>query len=195
MGLIMNTGFREAQWKILEAFAKQPDSFALTGGSDLELFYLNHRFSRDLDFFSPQYNLREIEGLVFRFEKYYKKSIILENELLADGKAKVRFYSLEVKDSSMPLKIDFIEDVYFSKPVINEIKGIPVYAVEQIYIQKILAIIGTQITIDAIGRESITGRSEARDIIDLYFLSLKIFPLHQFLKKLQRNQQRGLVQW
>jgi predicted nucleotidyltransferase component of viral defense system len=191
----MDIRLREAQLKILEAFSKQPDSFALAGGTALELFYLNHRFSRDLDFFSPQYNLAEIEGLVSRFEKYYGKNIVLENELLAAGKARVRFYSLEVKGSSMPLKMDFVEDVHFSRPAINKIKGVPVYAVEQIYVQKILAIVCTQFTVDAIGRERITGRNEARDVVDLYFLSRKVLPLRQFLKKIQRNQQRGLVQW
>ena len=29
----------------------------------------------------------------------------------------------------------------------------------------------------------------------LYFLSRKVLPLRQFLRKIQRNQQRGLIQW
>lgn len=47
----MDTAIRQAQLKILEAFSKSSKTFALSGGTALELFYLKHRFSRDLDFF------------------------------------------------------------------------------------------------------------------------------------------------
>jgi len=191
----MDSKIREAQWKILEAFAVHPESFALAGGSALELFYLHHRFSRDLGFFSPRFSLHEIDDLIKKFENHYGKQIVMENELFADGMAKVRSYYVEVQGSPLPLKIDLVEDIYFPKPAINKINAVPVYAVEQIYIQKILTIIGAQLTINAIGRQAITGRHEARDVIDLYYLSQNILPFHQFLKRIQRNQQRGVVQW
>jgi predicted nucleotidyltransferase component of viral defense system len=49
----MDKIIRQAQLEALRAFARTTKSFALSGGTALELFYLKHRFSRDLDFFSP----------------------------------------------------------------------------------------------------------------------------------------------
>ncbi len=48
---------------------------------------------------------------------------------------------------------------------------------------------------DELGREVPAGRKEARDIIDVYYLSKKIMPLHNFLKTINRQYQRGMVQW
>lgn len=39
------------QTKVLETLKPVMDSFYLTGGTALGRFYLNHRFSEDLDFF------------------------------------------------------------------------------------------------------------------------------------------------
>lgn len=47
----MDLKIRKAQKKILGIFAKRTRSFALAGGTALELYYLYHRFSFDLDFF------------------------------------------------------------------------------------------------------------------------------------------------
>ena len=48
---------------------------------------------------------------------------------------------------------------------------------------------------DEMGREAATGRSEARDVFDVYYLSKKIEPLHKFIKKIDHQYQRGIVQW
>jgi len=42
---------RRIQLKVLQEFSKLSKTFALSGGTALELFYLGHRFSKDLDFF------------------------------------------------------------------------------------------------------------------------------------------------
>jgi predicted nucleotidyltransferase component of viral defense system len=55
----MDQRLRETQLKCLKAFSQTAKTFALTGGTALELYYLNHRFSADLDFFSPAYDLKE----------------------------------------------------------------------------------------------------------------------------------------
>lgn len=191
----MDLKIRKAQKKILDIFAKRARNFALAGGTALELYYLHHRFSFDLDFFSPEYGLAEIGALAAEFRKAAKYKIKLESEFIAAGRAKVRFYTMPVEGSARPLKIDFVEDTLFTKPMIKRFAGVPVYSVENIYIQKLVAIAGTQPEIDEIGRQFTRGRREARDIFDLYMLSMKIKPLHIFLKNASNVIQKGIIHW
>ena len=186
---------RETQMKLLKAFAGSAGTFALAGGTALELYYLKHRFSRDLDFFSPKYETKEIEIIINKFSKALGAPLKFENELVASNKAKVRFYSAPVKGSDTPLKIDFIEDAFIKTPAIINFEGVPVYSAKNIYFQKIIALVGSFLIIDELGREIPAGRKEVRDIVDLYYLSKKIEPLHTFLKTLDRQYQRGIIQW
>ena len=191
----MDKRIREAQNKILEAFSEQKSSFALSGGSALELYYLHHRFSFDLDFFSPAYNYKEIEELISIFGSYLKRKIRFEAEFVSSSHARVRFYTMKVPNSARPLKFDFVEDVIFKSPSIKRFKGVRVYDVENIYFQKICAVTGTDLKEDEIGREITRGRNEARDAFDIYMLSKKIRPLHVFLKEVPAQQQRGMIHW
>jgi len=192
----MENALRDAQFIALKAFAKTGKTgFALAGGTALELFYLKHRFSRDLDFFSPKYDLKAIKEIVSSVSHALNTAVNLENEFTAPNHAKVRFYSAKTKSSPLPLKIDFIEDVFFSRPKINNFKGIPVYSAKNIYAQKIFALTGSKPGEDKIGRQKTTGRNESRDIFDVYCLSKKIEPLHKFMKHLGRQCQRGIIQW
>jgi len=193
--ITMDAKIRKVQNRVLQLFSKEGTDFALAGGTALELFYLHHRFSADLDFFSPAYNLAEIDKLVSALKKQIDKNIKLESELMAAGKAKVRFYSMPVKGSERGLKIDFVEDVLIDEPVINVLEGVRVYSAENIYFQKIAAVGGTQSESDAIGRPVMEGRKEARDVFDVYMLSKKIQPLHRFLHNLPGMMQRGMVHW
>jgi predicted nucleotidyltransferase component of viral defense system len=191
----MSTKIRHAQRLILSVFSGKANRFALAGGTALELYYLHHRFSADLDFFSPKYDMDEIRKLISAFEKEMTQKIRLESELAAGGKARVNFYTVPVAGSSRPLKIDFVEDVLFEKPDIRKIEGVRVYSAENIYFQKIAAISGTQTEIDETGRQFTEGRNESRDVFDVYMLSKKIQPLHMFLKNVPVLLQRGLVHW
>lgn len=186
---------KEAQKNLLKAFSKEPGRFALSGGTALELYYLHHRFSADLDFFSPTYNLAEINTIILEFKKYTRCAIKLENEFISANRARVRFYSASFKNLKRPIKLDFIEDVYFKKPMIKKFQGIPVYGPENIYLQKIVAITGTHIREDEVGREFLQGRLEARDIFDIYILSKRLKSLHLFLKELSSQLQKGMVHW
>ena len=190
----MDKKLREMQERILKVFSRRPGGFALTGGTALELYYLLHRFSGDLDLFSPEYKVSEIERLVSEFKKVAGK-IKMEAEFIAPNKAKVRFYSVSFKGFKRMLKIDFVEDALFKKPDIKMIKAVPVYSAENIYFQKITTITGTALVHDDIGREIIQGRREARDVYDIYMLSRKIKPLHIFLSGLPPLFQRGVVHW
>lgn len=191
----MDSRLRESQSDVLRAFSKETCGFALAGGTALELYYLHHRFSADLDFFSPKYDLSRIHRLVSLFEKHTHRKIKLESEQTAGAMAKVRFYTMPVRGSNRPLKIDFVEDVLFKKPVIRRIQGVRVYSAENIYMQKITAISGTQPILDNVGRQVLEGRREARDVFDLYTLSRKVRPLHRFLPEAPVLWQKGLVHW
>lgn len=191
----MDKKIRNAQKKVLEVFSRHAESFALSGGTALELYYLHHRFSVDLDFFSPVYDLKEIDRLIDEFKKTFTSEIKLENELISGNKAKVRFYTMPLEGSERPLKIDFVEDVISERPSIEHFDGVRVYGAENIYLQKITAITGTEVNMDHIGRQILRGRVEARDAFDLYMLSKEIKPLHEFLRTSPGYIQRGIVQW
>lgn len=191
----MDNLIRSKQIEILNIFAKESKTFALSGGTALELLYLKHRFSRDLDFFSPRYNLKEINSLVLRFNKYLNAKMELEEELITKDKAKIRSYIVKIRGSKFPLKIDFVEDVFFKRPVIKRFNNVPVYSAENIYYQKIMALTGTQLGMDTTGREVITGRKEARDVFDIYCLSKMVCPLHKFIRGLSDIYKRGIVYW
>ena len=191
----MEQVIRDAQIKLLKSFAGTAGTFALSGGTALELFYLKHRFSRDLDFFSPEYQVEEINTLAQKFSNTLNAPVKLESELFASNKARVRFYVVEIKGAEAPLKIDFIEDVFFKGPTITKFDGVPVYSAKNIYFQKIITLIGSFLIKDEIGREIPAGRKEVRDVVDMYYLSKKIEPLHKFLNTLDRQYQRGIIQW
>ncbi|MDP3732513.1 MAG: nucleotidyl transferase AbiEii/AbiGii toxin family protein [Candidatus Omnitrophota bacterium] len=191
----MDVQIRKAQEKVLKELSKKQWNFALAGGTALELFYLHHRFSADLDFFSPAYVLKEIDEIISELAKSLRVKIKLEAEFVASRKARVRFYYMPVKAAQRPLKIDFVEDVLFSFPRIEIVNGIRLYSVENIYLQKISAITGAGLEKDAIGRDFTEGRREARDIFDIYMLSKKICALHIFLRKQPSHMQRGMVHW
>lgn len=180
---------------VLDVFKKHTKTLALAGGTALELFYLKHRFSKDLDFFSPAYNVKEIEKIICAIGKVMKTKVKIEGEFTLPNYAKVRFCSLPVKGIKDRLKIDFVEDVLFQKPALERHNGVPVYQASQIYLQKIITITGARLTVDDIGKTGITGRNEVRDVIDLYYLSKNVSPLHHYLKTLPVEQQRGMVQW
>lgn len=191
----MDTQIRKAQAAILKVFSKEAKDFALAGGTALELYYLHHRFSVDLDFFSRKYNISEIEKLVGAFKAKVNRKIKLESEFIASTRAKVRFYTMPVKGSTRPLKIDFVEDVLFDKPKIKKIKGLRLYSAQNLYLQKIAAVSGTQPQVDEIGREITEGRKEARDVFDIYMLSKKVTSLHIFLQSVPSQFQRGIIHW
>ncbi len=190
----MQKDIRKIQNLILEEFARENCRFALAGGTALELCYLHHRFSGDLDFFSVDYNSADIEKLVNNFERKTKLKIDFDNEFKTENRARVMFYFTEIKPGLF-FKLDFIEDVFFSEPLIKKINNIPVYDIEHIYYQKIMAVAGTFSAKNEIGRQIPTWRNAEKDVYDLYCLSLKISPLHKFLQKMPGQQQRGMVTW
>ncbi|MFH1754011.1 MAG: nucleotidyl transferase AbiEii/AbiGii toxin family protein [Candidatus Omnitrophota bacterium] len=191
----MDAKIRRLQERVLRVFSDEADSFALAGGTALELYYLKHRFSLDLDFFSPRYTDAEISKLVRAFSKKLDKKIGLEAEFLTPGRARVKFYTIPIAGHARPLKIDFVEDIILKRPSIRLFGGVRAYSAKDIYMMKIAAISGTTPGVDRVGREGIEGRMEARDAFDLYMLSKKIQSLHLFLREVPPLFQRGVIHW
>jgi len=191
----MDKALRSFQLEVLNIFKGIKTSFALTGGTALEIYYLRHRFSADLDFFSATYNKKEIESIVLALKGLSGVKLRRENEIKLKQAATAVFYTLSKKGLKRPLKLDFVEDNLINHPKIVKFTGIPVYSVEDIYAQKIFAVSGTFIRHDDTGRDFSEGRKEARDAFDIYMLSKKVMPLRKFIQKMPKYAQRGLVHW
>jgi len=126
--------------------------FYLTGGTALGRFYLNHRFSEDLDFFINadtryQHYIAELKNkITSRFTVSIQQSLFAEDF--------TRFFITE--DDSF-LKIELVNDVsyYSGNPAIYQ-----------------FGIIDTPLNILSNKLTAIIGRDEPKDIFDIIHLSL-----------------------
>lgn len=141
------------QVKILKTFFSSHlgKQFFLTGGTALAAFYLGHRQSQDLDFFT----LKSFDS--FKLEKLIKN---IAEETLSTIKTKIKtsdYYEvyLENKKEGWIQRLDFVKEqpVVFGKKKI--VDGVTVDSLENIASNKIL---------------TIYGRLEPKDYLDLYFI-------------------------
>ena len=141
----------QIQDKVLLALRPVLSSFYLTGGTALGRFYLNHRFSEDLDFFlnrsdTFQSSIKNIEKVLnSKFSVLRQESIVYEDF--------VRYY---IEDEERVLKIEFVNDIAYRC-------GIPkVYRYG--FIDTPLNILTNKLT-------AIVGRDEPKDVFDIYTLA------------------------
>lgn len=192
----MDKAIVEIQSKVLQTVSGDENfGFALAGGTALERYYLHHRLSRDLDFFSPRYDPAGAERSIKKIEEQTGCRAKKEQELFSENRARAIFYSLTGKGLKRPLKVDFVEDVLINKATIARIDGVPVYGVRDIYFHKIAAVAGTGERRDATGRVLATGRDEPRDAFDLYVLSTRIEPMGSFLQTIPSMYQKSFIRW
>ena len=126
--------------------------FYLTGGTALGRFYLNHRFSEDLDFFvnaDPQY-LNYISILNNKIKSSF--SVDIQQSLFSDDFT--RFFITEKETS---LKIELVNDVEYH---VGDIKS---YSFGKI---------DTPANILANKLTALVGRDEPKDVFDIICLSL-----------------------
>ncbi len=131
-------------------FARMPQFF-LTGGSALGIFYLEHRLSYDLDFFTTA---EHVDWHVLDNEL-----LAIANQIEADCSSitvspTFRRYELRRKDEReiLDFVIEFTPQIDSEKQVIG---GLHVDTLREITVNKIC---------------TLAGRSELKDIVDLYFL-------------------------
>ena len=140
--------------EILKVFPSVPDAgfFYLTGGTALAHFYLQHRKSYDLDFFTSE------ENLVDSFSRNAGVFLEKQNLKVERRRGMKSFVELFVSRRNESLVIQFAQDSPFRFEPPREFSGYPglkVDSLRDIASNKTLALF---------------GRAALRDFIDLYVL-------------------------
>lgn len=155
------------QKKILLHFSNLPDqeAFYLTGGTALSAFFLKHRRSNDVDFFT------NLEQLIQPISQ--KLGTSLKNE--GFGVERLRglhsFVELSVSSGDESTVIHFASDsaFRFEQPAsLEEIPGLKVDSLIDIATNKLLALF---------------GRAELRDFVDIYFILKEHFDKTDLIEK------------
>lgn len=189
--------------RVLKVLNGKLDTFFLGGGTALSLFYLHHRESFDLDFFSKIFSENKIKEIISTIEDSLKVKTEGGQILTSKESARLfRYYvptgiqkDLDIEGNS--LKLEFIEDLY---PLIKShditIDGIPIFSQESIYLRKIYALCGVRALQDEVGKiRFIGGRQEAKDLFDVYFLSREFMPLSNFVNDFCPSEKEKIIVW
>src|SRR5258708_710604 len=159
------------QSAFLKAFSQTPLNarFYLTGGTALSAFYLQHRLSEDLDFFTAEPDaIREVPETLARLAKIVGYTLQVERSLPA-------FFDWDVVSSDgTSTKIDFAVDSPFRlKPLVrNGDYGIQIDDALDIYCNKLSALF---------------DRAEAKDFVDVYFILKERFAWNELLENAQKK--------
>jgi len=146
------------QKEFMEILAGLPDKeqFYLAGGTALSEYYLGHRFSFDLDYFTGTENL--ILPLSYQIETACREKRLSLKVVRRFG----TFVELLVEKGAESLKVDLALDspYRFESPVFSS-EGIYINDYSDLRSDKVLAYF---------------GRAEPRDAVDLYFILQKESP-------------------
>ncbi len=149
----------------------------LVGGTALSRFWLQHRQSRDMDYFLPAgfsaLDLaRDIKRTGLRFETL----------VIVDGKNAANQLDGYLRVGQQAIKVSFVEDAYYEVyPAIRRSLGgqtVLTESIEGLYHRKLRTITGHTLDQDT----PAGGRQKARDIFDLCVLSEKHAPFTDFVK-------------
>lgn len=141
------------QIAVLNELKKNPlnSKFYLSGGTALSEYYLHHRFSEDLDFFTQ-------EELVIEEIKKFIKSISRKNKIkkieISHGFGLYTFF-LTPEKTNIKYKIDFGQYPFPNINKLNEINGLRIESLFDIAVNKV---------------HTIAFRPRLRDFIDVYFI-------------------------
>jgi hypothetical protein len=142
--------------------------FYLSGGTALSRFYLNHRYSDDLDFFT-----HEIHAFPDAFRVIYEKIRNRWGKVVLEIDAR-DFKRCVVARGTLALKLDFVADRVVRIGVPSSIQDFRVDTVRNILSNKICAIL---------------GRDEGRDIADLLWISrMRRFQWPEVLEEARRKE-------
>ena len=132
------------QDKILDIVFKNSTEFYLTGGTCLHRFYVNLRYSDDLDFFTNSLGIFGLE--VKRLRSIISDFFDVRVEIESKDFVRIRIDNL---------KIDFVNDVSFYCGKVNVKENLILDNIENICANKFLAIL---------------GRDEVKDVFDLFVI-------------------------
>lgn len=138
----------ELQQKVLAVLFEIPEmrqNFYLTGGTALSAYYLQHRYSDDLDLFSHSMEVGEIARITEDWLR--SRGIVFTRER---GSPTFRRYQI-----NQELQVDIVRDIDYrvGSPLLME--NIMVDSKKNIAVNKVTAML---------------GRLEPKDYVDLYFL-------------------------
>jgi len=139
------------QDKVLQVLQPVIGSFYLTGGTALGRFYLNHRFSEDLDFFMNKSDA--FHGLIKNIEIVLAKQFSLLKGQSIIYEDFVRYY---IEDEEGVLKVEFVNDIAYRCGVPDTYK----YG----FIDTPLNILTNKLT-------AVVSRDEPKDVFDICVLS------------------------
>lgn len=165
MGKVTFTSLQES---IFEKFSKSKflcKKFYFTGGTVLAAFYLHHRESEDLDFFSEKdFENKNIDKFVDQIAG------ALKSELRFTQIEDTRIYEL-FRGNKLLIKIDFNYYPYKRLKGGLKIQGVAVDSIYDIAVNKL---------------QTIISRTQVKDFVDLYFL-LKQFTLWDLLYGIKKK--------
>ncbi len=141
------------QDRFFEFVKSNPLPFYLTGGTALDRFYLHHRFSEDLDFFSntmPDFR-PFLEKYITRIASIF--TIDKNESLIYDD-----FIRIYIQQDDLNLKVEFVNDVEYRD-------GLP--------IETSWGLVDTPANILSNKLTALINREEPKDIFDIILLSLK----------------------
>ena len=159
------------QTKVLKLFNSVNSPFYLTGGTALGRFYLNHRFSADLDFFVNAHKNFKTE--IIPFDHLIRNNFTIQNEgsLITDD-----FVRYLIVQDEVLLKIEFVNDVSYRY-------GLPLK--NNIYqVDTIRNILSNKLT-------WIIGRDEPKDFFDI--ISLAIGYTFNWLELINEAKEKALI--
>jgi len=140
----------QLQDEVLSKIFNESTGFYLTGGTALSRFYLNHRYSDDLDFFT-----HDTTGFPDSFRLLLGKISGMWDDVSLEVDAR-DFKRVQIKSEQIELKLDFVSDRVPRIGLPIQLRGVYIDTVRNILSNKLCAIL---------------GRDEERDIADLIYIS------------------------
>jgi len=167
MGLSAKDILTALQWDFLSFFFQGDPPFFLTGGTALSAFYLQHRYSEDLDLFTLDSDAFDRVPLYVADTGARLKASI--NSL----QTAPQFHRYRIFRNQESVIVDFVKEVVpqiFT--VKNRFDGIVVDTLNDITANKVCTVV---------------SRAEIKDYIDLYFLARAGYPLEEFIRPAQQK--------
>jgi len=166
----MPTILTPLQSNFLDEFFHHTQDFYLTGGTALSAFYLHHRFSEDIDLFTQQDEaFQSIEPLI------NKTCSRLQVES-TPVRITTYFKHFQIGTEDAPLTLHFSRDYATHIKPPNLISNLLIDSIEDITANKICAAL---------------GRTEIKDLIDLYFLHQAGYTISNYFE-LAQHKDAGL---
>lgn len=159
------------QTSLLERFSREPilRDFYLTGGTALSAFYLEHRYSEDLDFFT------EVPQGVSRIIPLIEKIASEMNLKIVQGRRfETLFECTLLTPTDEKVELDFALDMPG--------RLAPIYSGRALGMN-----LDNELDIASNKLSALYERSESKDFVDIYFLTRKLFPLEELLKKARQK--------